>query len=119
MIIIMIEIVIVLIIVIMIIVAGIIMMIAVIIIAKTIITKLIISILLILISITTMFVLLFLSVSTALWIGNNYENYSVGFLIVGLFYFLITIVLFIFRHALIKIPVINKLLNAIYNDEKD
>ena len=73
----------------------------------------------ILISITTMFVLLFLSVSTALWIGNNYENYSVGFLIVGLFYFLITIVLFIFRHALIKIPVINKLLNAIYNDEKD
>ena len=72
-----------------------------------------------LISISMMFVLLFLSISTALWIGQSYSNTSVGFLFVALFYFIVSIVLFIFRHTLIKIPVINKILNAIYSDEKD
>lgn len=72
-----------------------------------------------LIALSMMFVLLFLSISTALWIGYSYGNTSLGFLYVGLFYLVVTIILFIFRHALIKIPVINKLLNAIYSDEKD
>ena len=72
-----------------------------------------------LIALSMMFVLLFLSISSALWIGHSLENTSIGFLYVGLFYLVVTILLFVFRHTLIKIPVINKLLNAIYSDEKD
>lgn len=72
-----------------------------------------------LITLTMMFVLLFLSIGTALWIGQSLGNISAGFLYVGLFYFIVSIVLFIFRNSLIKIPVINKLLKIIYSNEKD
>ena len=72
-----------------------------------------------LIALSMMFVLLFLSISSALWIGHSLGNTSIGFLYVGLFYLVVTILLFFFRHTLIKIPVINKLLNSIYSDEKD
>lgn len=72
-----------------------------------------------LIALTMIFVLFFLSVSAALWIGHSYGDYSIGFLYVGLFYLLITLVLFIFRKSFIKIPVINKFLSAIFPDEKN
>ena len=72
-----------------------------------------------LIAFSMMFVLLFLSIGTALWIGQSNGSTSIGFLYVGLFYLIVSIVLFIFRHSLIKIPVINKILNAIYSNEKN
>jgi hypothetical protein len=69
-----------------------------------------------LIALCMAFVLLFLSISTALWIGNSLENNSMGFLIVALFYLVIAIVLIFFKDKLIKVPVINKILTSIYND---
>jgi len=72
-----------------------------------------------LVVLTMMFVLLFLSISTALWIGNSYGSTSFGFLVVGLFYFVVSVLLFVFRNSLIKTPIINKFLSAIYSDEKD
>lgn len=72
-----------------------------------------------LITLTMIFVLFFLSVSVALMIGRSYGDYSTGFFYVGLFYLVISIILFIFRKTFIKIPVINKFLSAIYTDEKN
>ena len=72
-----------------------------------------------LIALTMMFVLFFLSVSAALWIGYSYGDFSIGFLYVGLFYLLISIFLFLFRKSLIKVPVVNKFLRAIFPDEKN
>ncbi len=72
-----------------------------------------------LIMLTMMFVLLFLSIGSALWIGQSIGNISTGFLYVGLFYLIVSIILFIFRNSLIKIPVMNKLLSIIYSDEKN
>ena len=65
------------------------------------------------------FVLLFLSVSAAIWIGQSYGDLSIGFFFVGLFYLLIAIVIYLLRKTFIKLPVINKLLNAFYSDEKN
>lgn len=72
-----------------------------------------------LIAVSLLFVLLFLSIGAAIWIGHSYGDSSIGFLIVALFYLMIGIVLYIFRRSLIKIPVINKFLNALYRDEEN
>lgn len=71
-----------------------------------------------LIAFSMIFVLMFLSIGAALWIGRAYENYSVGFLYVGLFYLVVSIVLYFLRSTLIKIPVMNKLICALQTDEK-
>ena len=73
----------------------------------------------VLIALSMAFVLLFLSIGAALWIGNSYGNISIGFLYVGLFYLFVSILLIIFRRSFIKIPVINKLLSAFYSNEND
>jgi hypothetical protein len=72
-----------------------------------------------LISFSFIFVLIFLSIAAAIWIGNLIGNSVQGFLYVALFYLLVTIVLFLFRKSFIKMPVLIKLLNAFYSDEKD
>jgi len=70
-------------------------------------------------AIAMVFVLLFLSIGAALWIGQSYGETSMGFLIIGLFYLVVTLVLYFTRHTLIKIPVVNSILSTIYSDEKD
>ena len=65
------------------------------------------------------FVLLFLSIGAAIWIGSTYNDYSNGFLYVGLFYLVVSIILYVFRNSLIKVPVINKFLEVLYHAEKD
>jgi hypothetical protein len=72
-----------------------------------------------LIAVSMIFVLLFLSIGAAIWIGHSYGDSSVGFLYIGLFYLLVTIVLFAFRKSLIKLPVINSILNALHTNERD
>ncbi len=72
-----------------------------------------------LIAVSMIFVLLFLSIGAAIWIGHSFGETSIGFLIIGLFYLLVAIILFAFRSTFIKMPVINKLLGALYSDEKD
>jgi hypothetical protein len=73
----------------------------------------------VLIAVSMIFVLLFLSIGAALWIGHSYNDSSVGFLYVGIFYLVVSIVLFAFRHSLIKLPVINSMLNKLHGDERD
>lgn len=73
---------------------------------------------LVLLAISFAFVLLFLSVGAALWIGKEHGNISIGFLYVGLFYLLISIIFYVFRNALIKVPVINNLLSVFHEEDK-
>jgi len=72
-----------------------------------------------LIGVSMVFVLLFLSVGAAIWIGSSTGNSSVGFLYVGLFYLVVSIILLVSRKQLIKIPVINKMINALHADEEN
>lgn len=59
--------------------------------------------------------LLFLSISAAYWIGTALESTAKGFLIVGLFYILIGIVIYLLRHMLRK-PLLKKF-SELYFDE--
>jgi len=72
-----------------------------------------------LMTICILFVLFFVSVGVALMIGRAVDNSSVGFLIVGLFYLILSAVLYFARNTLIKIPVVNKLLHAFHADYED
>jgi hypothetical protein len=70
-----------------------------------------------LITILSLFMFLFLSIGVAMWINKIYVDSSMGFFIVGGFYLLITILLYAFREKLIKVPVINILLQKLHIDE--
>jgi len=59
--------------------------------------------------------LLFLSISAAFWIGSELDKTSLGFLIVGGFYLLIGIIIYVFRHSLRK-PLLKKF-SEFYFDE--
>jgi len=53
---------------------------------------------------------LFLSLALGFYIGEEYHSYSIGFFSVGIIYFIILILLIIFRKALILNPIRNKIL---------
>jgi hypothetical protein len=65
------------------------------------------------------FVLLFLSIGAALWIGHAYGETSMGFLIIGLFYLLVMLILYLGRNSLIRTPLVNTCLTSMFEDEKD
>jgi len=46
--------------------------------------------------------LLFLSIAAGFWIGAEMDNTAMGFLVVGGFYILIGILVFVFRKSLVK-----------------
>ncbi|MBB1149275.1 MULTISPECIES: hypothetical protein [unclassified Myroides] len=60
--------------------------------------------------------LLFLSLYAAFAIGESVGSASLGFLYVGLFYLLISILVFTCRKQLVDRPLIKKLSEAIFND---
>ena len=49
--------------------------------------------------------LIICSLGAAFWIGSEMKNLYYGFFIVGGFYVLLGIIVYIFRHALIKKPI--------------
>ena len=59
--------------------------------------------------------LLFLSIAASFWIGDELESTSQGFLIVGLFYVLMGIIIYLLRHKLRK-PLLKKF-SEFYFDE--
>ncbi len=59
--------------------------------------------------------LLFLSISAAFWIGTELENTYQGFLIVGGFYLLVGLIIYLLRHSLRK-PLLKKF-SEFYFDE--
>jgi hypothetical protein len=72
-----------------------------------------------LLTLSVTFVLLFLSIGAAIWIGHAYGETSMGFLIIGLFYLVVTLLVYAGRDKLIKTPVANSIISTIYSDEKD
>ncbi|GGD46429.1 hypothetical protein GCM10011514_08100 [Emticicia aquatilis] len=61
--------------------------------------------------------MLFLSLSLAWYIGQNLSNLPLGFLIVGLIYGFLGIVLFAIREKFIKLPIINTFIRNFYYEK--
>jgi hypothetical protein len=70
-------------------------------------------------SVLSVFVVFFMSIGAAWWIGQSLQNSSVGFFIVGGFYLLLMLVIFMFKDQWIKSPVINALLKKININENN
>lgn len=66
-----------------------------------------------------LFVLLFISIGVALWLGIVLESSFAGFLIVGGFYALVTIFLLVFGKKLIERSLLIKFSELLYDDEDE
>ena len=66
----------------------------------------------------SLFVLLFLSVGAAYWLGTFFEHIYVGFLLIGAFYGIIRIFMFIFGRKIIERNMLHKFSGLLY-DEND
>lgn len=71
---------------------------------------------LLLIGILLVMVLVFISIAAAISIGYAFDNYALGFLIIGGIYLLMTLVVFAIRSKIEK-PIIKTLSGILYNDE--
>lgn len=71
---------------------------------------------LLLIGILLVMVLVFISIAAAISIGYAFDNYALGFLIIGVVYLLMTLVVFAIRSKIEK-PIIKTLSEILYNDE--
>lgn len=63
-----------------------------------------------------LFVLLFLSLAAAWWIGESTDSPALGFLLVAVFYAVVAGVLYAIRTKFIKLPVLNALIRKFYYD---
>ncbi len=72
----------------------------------------------IVIGIISLFIIFFISVGAAWWIGQAFNNPSMGFFCLAGFYFLLAVVIILFRDKWIKLPVINALLKKININEE-
>lgn len=68
-----------------------------------------------LVSVMLVLALLFLSASTAFWVGEVLDSNALGFLVVGCFYILVGLILFLLRERLNK-PLLKKF-SEFYFDE--
>ncbi|WP_209401223.1 phage holin family protein [Pseudozobellia sp. WGM2] len=68
-----------------------------------------------LVSVMLLLALLFLSASTAFWVGEALDSNALGFLVVGGFYILVGLILFLLRQRLNK-PLLKKF-SEFYFDE--
>ncbi|QQX77625.1 MULTISPECIES: phage holin family protein [Aequorivita] len=66
----------------------------------------------------SLFVMLFLSVGAAYWLGTFFEHIYVGFLLIGAFYGIILIFMFIFGRKIIERNMLHKFSGLLY-DEND
>jgi hypothetical protein len=60
---------------------------------------------------------LFINLGLALLIGNALGDYAMGFFLVSGFYFIVAIIVFIFRKTLIKIPIDNLIVSKLLKDK--
>jgi len=60
---------------------------------------------------------LFISIGVSLYIGKLLNDYALGFFIISGFYFILGIILFIFRNTLIKIPIDNLIVSKFLKDK--
>jgi len=61
-------------------------------------------------------VLLFCSIAAAFAIGKAMGSYATGFLIVGGFYFVITILVFLIKDKVVEGPILEKFSEIFFND---
>ena len=66
----------------------------------------------------SLFVMLFLSIGAAYWLGTFFEHMYVGFLLIGAFYGIILIFMFIFGRKIIERNLLYKFSGLLY-DEND
>ncbi|WP_026451839.1 hypothetical protein [Aequorivita capsosiphonis] len=66
----------------------------------------------------SLFVMLFISVGAAFWLGTFFEHSYVGFFIIGGFYGILLICMFIFGKNLIEMSLLKKFSSLLY-DEHD
>jgi hypothetical protein len=64
-----------------------------------------------------LFVLLFLSIGLAFWLGTFFESVYVGFLLVGAFYGVILIFMFIFGRKIIERRLLFKFSGLLYDED--
>lgn len=62
-------------------------------------------------------VLVFLSIAAALFIGASLHNLALGFLVVGIFYAIVGVIVYVIKDKYIKIPVINTFIKKFYYED--
>jgi hypothetical protein len=70
-----------------------------------------------LIAIIFFFFVLFVSQALAYFIGGIFGKTWLGFLLVGGFYLLAAIVIWIAREKMIRLPIMNSIINRLFNNE--
>lgn len=63
--------------------------------------------------------ILLLSIGIAIVINSALDNPYAGYFMMALFYLVLAIVLKLFSQKLIRIPILNRLLHQLFDDEKD
>lgn len=64
-----------------------------------------------------LFVLLFLSIGGAFWLGTFFEHVYVGFLLIGAFYGIILIFMFVFGRKIIEHKILYKFSGVLYDED--
>ena len=64
-----------------------------------------------------LFVFLFLSIGAAFWLGTFFEHVYVGFLLIGAFYGIILIFMFIFGRKIIQRNMLHKFSGLLYDED--
>tara|TARA_R110002020_G_scaffold133702_8_gene298329 strand:+ start:6538 stop:6984 length:447 start_codon:yes stop_codon:yes gene_type:complete len=64
-----------------------------------------------------LFVFLFLSIGAAFWLGTFFEHIYVGFLLIGAFYGIILIFMFIFGRKIIERNMLHKFSGLLYDED--
>lgn len=65
----------------------------------------------------SLFVMLFLSIGAALWLGTFFEEIYVGFLLIGAFYGILLIFMFVYGRRIIESKLIYKFSQLFYDED--
>ena len=65
----------------------------------------------------SLFVMLFLSIGAAIWLGSMFEQVYVGFLLIGLFYGIALIFMFVFGRRIIEKKMLYNFSTLVYDDD--
>lgn len=61
-----------------------------------------------------LFILLFFSLAAAILIGENFDSYVIGFAVMGGFYVIITLFVWLFRELLFERPAVKSFINLMF-----
>ena len=61
--------------------------------------------------------ILFINIGISLLIGKLLNDYAMGFFLISGFYFIVALIVFVFRKTLIKIPIDNLIVSKLLKDK--